>query len=469
LASSPTSIAAGASFLSDIAIADDGTTRSLYTTSINGIVSQFAIASNGSLSPLTPDSITASGATLLGLAAAPDGATLYACDSNIKELNCYSVGGTGALTPLLDLPRMRTAGATLAALVLPSLTTATWQTDNLYATNFSGNSVSAFDVDATGAMTAQPTLDTTTSSNPEDILVAKSGQMLYLSHPGDATAPLMAVPLSSNGTPDGINATAVAGNNASFLALDKNSDFLYVLDGPGQTVRPFPLDASGNIGAAGTAGLVGLLPLDVTLDPTGRFAYVVNFQSATVTQFNVDLDTGALTAMTPPTAVTGPNPRSIVIHPSGRHAYVTAAGPSGAGGDAIGQYNIDPNTGALSLMVTPQIIGGVDPGAIVASSDGRYVIVANSGASTISTYQVNSLNGNGIENGNLVGPIDTAATTTQPQTLAVSEDGSTVYVGINIGTGIEAFSISATGMLTSLDTEATGGVIHSVALRESRQ
>ena len=62
-----------------------------------------------------------------------------------------------------------------------------------------------------------------------------------------------------------------------------------------------------------------------------------------------------------------------------------------------------------------------------------------------------------------------AATTSQPQTLAISADGSTVYVGINVGTGIEAFSIDATGMFTSLDAETTGGVIHSVALKESRQ
>lgn len=469
-ASSPAAIAAAAGFIGGLAVADDGTSRSVYASSVDGFVSQFSAAADGTLTLLTPDSIAAPGAQLLGMATSPGGDALYVCDSNFNEVEAYSVGAGGALTALAGLPRVRTPGGTRSALVLPSVTAPAWSTDNLYATNFSGNAISAFDVGAGGLMTAQTPLDTTVSTNPESLAVAKSGSMLYVSHPGDATAPLMTVPLAADGTPDGLGTTAVAGNNASFITLDSNSDFLYVVDGPGQTLRPFPLDAAGALGAPGTAQGVGLLPLDVTLDPTGRFAYVVNFQDATVSQFTVDLDTGALTPMTPATVVTGTNPRAIAVHPSGRHAYVTAAGASGAGGDLIGQFNIDATTGALSLQFNPTTgTVGVDPGAIAMSSDGRFCVVANSGASTISTYEVNTLGGNGIENGNLVGPLDTAATTTQPQTLAISADGSTVYVGINVGTGIEAFSIDSNGMLTSLDTEATGGVIHSVGLRESRQ
>jgi len=468
LVSSPTAIAGAGTFLSGITLTDDGTMRTLYTTSLNGVISQFAIAGDGSLSLLTPDSATAIGATLLAVASTPDGSAVYTCDSNGIEVTSFEVGATGALTALSALQRVRTPGAIRAALILPSVTPATWSTDNLYATNFSGDSLSSFDVDGTGAMTAQIPLDSATATDPEDVIISTNGQMLYLSHPGHATAPLMTVPLLADGTPDILNATAVAGNNAQFLACDNNTDFLYVVDGTARTLRPFPIDANGAIGAPGASMSLGLIPFSVTLDPTGRFAYVVNFTSGTVSQFSVDLVTGALSALTPATVVTGLNPRSIAIHPSGRYAYVTAKGATGVGGDAIGQYAINATTGALTLMATPQMVGGTDPGAITVSQDGRFVIVANSGESTIMTYSVNDLDGNGTENGNLVGPLDSAATTTQPQTLAMSADGTTVYVGINVGTGIEAFSVDANGMLTSLDVEVTGKV-HDIALRETRQ
>ena len=124
---------------------------------------------------------------------------------------------------------------------------------------------------------------------------------------------------------------------------------------------------------------------------------------------------------------------------------------------------MSPGTGALVLNTPASITGQVDPGAIAMTPNGRFAIVASTGGSSIASYEVLP---SGALNPTL---IDTAATTTQPQTLAISADGSTVYVGINVGTGIEAFSIDATGMFTSLDAETTGGVIHSVALKESRQ
>jgi 6-phosphogluconolactonase (cycloisomerase 2 family) len=81
---------------------------------------------------------------------------------------------------------------------------------------------------------------------------------------------------------------------------------------------------------------------------------------------------------------------------------------------------------------------------------------------------INDFAVSGIQDGLLFGASGSEPTTTQPQVIAVTQDGTELYVGINVGTGIEAFTIDGTGAFTALDAEATGGVIHDIVLRESR-
>jgi RNA polymerase sigma factor (sigma-70 family) len=63
-------------------------------------------------------------------------------------------------------------------------------------------------------------------------------------------------------------------------------------------------------------------PISVTVDPTGQFAYVVNFGSDNISAFTIDPRTGALTAVGVP-VTSGASPSSLAVEPTGRFAYVT--------------------------------------------------------------------------------------------------------------------------------------------------
>lgn len=65
-------------------------------------------------------------------------------------------------------------------------------------------------------------------------------------------------------------------------------------------------------------------PCGVTIDPSGKFAYVPNaYANNTVSQYTVDPNTGILTPDTNPMAPTGNNPTSVAVDLSGNFAYIT--------------------------------------------------------------------------------------------------------------------------------------------------
>ena len=59
----------------------------------------------------------------------------------------------------------------------------------------------------------------------------------------------------------------------------------------------------------------------MTVDPSGRFAFVANQFSDDVTTFSIDPSTGALSEVVIP-GPAGDAPRSVTVDPSGRFAYV---------------------------------------------------------------------------------------------------------------------------------------------------
>ena len=59
----------------------------------------------------------------------------------------------------------------------------------------------------------------------------------------------------------------------------------------------------------------GDFPLSVTVDPTGRFAYVANISSDDISVYIIDQTTGTLTAGTPVSSGSGSDPFSVITTP----------------------------------------------------------------------------------------------------------------------------------------------------------
>ena len=86
----------------------------------------------------------------------------------------------------------------------------------------------------------------------------------------------------------------------------------------------------------------GINPVSVTVDPTGRWAYVANQGSNTVSSFTINPTTGALTAVGAP-VVTGSIPASVTVDLSGHWLYV-----ANLASNDVSVYSIDVMTGALT-------------------------------------------------------------------------------------------------------------------------
>lgn len=90
----------------------------------------------------------------------------------------------------------------------------------------------------------------------------------------------------------------------------------------------------------------------MAIDPTGRFAYVANSGSGTVSAYTINALTGALSNQT--TVAAGGNPESVTVDASGKFAYAVNRGTSD-----VSIYSINQATGVLTSTGT--VAAGTSP------------------------------------------------------------------------------------------------------------
>ena len=133
-------------------------------------------------------------------------------------------------------------------------------------------------------------------------------------------------------------------NHPESIALDRSGRFACVVDRDGVSI--FRIDpADGSLTAAGAA-TAGTDPRASVIDSAGRYLYVANASSNTISTYRIDSDTGNLARVDADPGTTGiqdtPNgllPLALAAHPSGRFLYVVNRNEGGSG-------RLDPLPGA---------------------------------------------------------------------------------------------------------------------------
>src|SRR6266702_4301554 len=110
----------------------------------------------------------------------------------------------------------------------------------------------------------------------------------------------------------------------------------------------------------------------VTVDPSGKFAYVANYHSANISAFTIDAATGALTAVAGSPFAAGTNPFSIAVDPSGKFAYV-----ANQNSNNVSAFTIDATTGALTAVAGSPFAAGTSPDSVAVAPSGKFLYVAN--------------------------------------------------------------------------------------------
>jgi len=226
--------------------------------------------------------------------------------------------------------------------------------------NFIDSAISAYAIDAaSGALTpvGAPVAAHMPGhgEQPASLIVHPTGKFLFAavydySGPGDIMSFTIDQTTGALTFASGIDASPYP----AVITLDPSGKFAYVTqEGRGESVSTYTIDPTTGALSFVSSTAAGPQPYGITVDPSSRFAYVTNVASDNLSTYTIDATTGALSA-TGTSVVTGEGPWSIAQDPTGRFLYVATA-------DQVRAYVIDPATGALSSVA---VAAGTRPGSI---------------------------------------------------------------------------------------------------------
>ena len=279
-----------------------------------------------------------------------------------------------------------------------------------------------------------------------------------LAHPADCPLDAITLKKKCSGADDSASLLALL-----FWALQtvRGPQFAYVTStglGGNDILSAYRVnEATGNLEHIGNT-TVESDPFDLTVDQTGRYLYVMNSASNTISQFRINRSTGALTTAAAPLAcVTTPFAGPTLL--GGSQLYV----PSGSAANQLGRYAIDGG-GALTFVET---VSGPAAGNQVwfmrGTPDSRFLYASIYNAANVAQYSVNATTGALAQ----LAPF-TVATQTNPWSVEVEPTGRFAYVANYGSASVSQFAInSTTGQLTPVvpatvaaGTQPVGIAIH---------
>ncbi len=334
----------------------------------------------------------------------------------------------------------------------------------------SAGNVSAYTINSsTGALRAVAASPFAAGGEPRSVTVDPSGRFAYLTNEDDDTVSAYTINSSTGALSAVAGSPFAAGAYPYSVTVDPSGRFAYVTNSncpsifrcPPSNVSAYTINSStGALSAiAGSPFAAGKNPISVTVDPSGRFAYVAN-DGDTVSAYTINSSTGALRAVAGSPFAAGSHPDSVTVDPSGRFVYVAnACAFNSCRAGAVSAYTINSSTGALRAVAGSPFAAGYSPTSVTVHPSGRFVYVANLGDSTVSAYTINS--STGALRAVAGSPF---ATANGPTSVTVDPSGQFAYV---VDTEVSAYTInSSTGALSAVAGSpfAAGSYPSSVAI-----
>ncbi len=319
----------------------------------------------------------------------PGGKYVYVANFGDNTFSQYAIGDSGGLAPIAPAEvatrpgpsAIAMTGGTVAVKAAPKFA---------YVANENTNNVSAYGIDATtGALSPVAGSPFSAGDGPHSVAVDPTGMYAYVAN-FNSIGPVGVSKYAINAVTGvlGSREDFDAGTNPRAVAVDPSGRYVYVANFSSGNVSGYTINATTGVltPIAGSPFGAAAGSISVAVDPTGQYVYVVNENFNSISQYTINTTNGVLTPMMPAavsTASVGTAPSYITVDPTGRYAYVTTFGF-----DNILRYAI----GTDGTLSDPQAVvpGTTDPASIVIDPTGQYAYVGHSGSNNIGRYLVGS-------------------------------------------------------------------------------
>lgn len=347
--------------------------------------------------------------------------------ANAKELLVYfgtftKKGGKGIYVSRLDLATGKLSAPELAGETTNPGFLAIHPNDKfLYAVGelnppadkTTSGAVNAFSIDSkTGKLTflnQQPS----SGRGPAHLTVDKSGKCVLVANYGGGS--ISAIPIQKDGrlgkptasiqhVGSSVNPQRQKQPYAHSINVDPKNNFAFVADLGMDKVMIYKLDAEKGTLVANDPAFAsvtpGAGPRHFAFHPNGKFAYVINEMSCTVTAFSYDAKRGELKSLQSISTLPegqkvepGLSTAEVQVHPSGKFLY-----GSNRGHDSITAFAIDEKTGKLKPIQNESTQGkvprnfGIDP-------TGKFLLAANQDSDTVVVFRIDQKTGHLVATG----------------------------------------------------------------------
>jgi len=264
-----------------------------------------------------------------------------------------------------------------------------------FVANFSSNTISRYLIEADGGLT-ELVPATPCGPSPSGIVVDPSGRFVYVLASGDET--LQVFQLAANGTLT-LTDTRASGTAARAVVVDPSGQYLYVAiqgdrtSGNSGRIDIYAIDPqTGALTQRSPNGPAPGGPTSLSFSPDGGMLYSTLAHADHLAPYRLSSDVGTLSPLSPGTP-TGDQPQDILIHPSGKYAYVAVGDPIGFG--RVELFDVRESDGALinaelgTLTARASFAFFANPYALAISPDGSTLYALHPGVSTVAVMSVN--------------------------------------------------------------------------------
>lgn len=357
LANSPANV--GASPI--VITAEDDTTplslssKFVYVTDPASNIRSFSIGADGMLGAGAVT--TGTPTTPLGITLDPQGRFAYVADPGANAVRIYAVNATtGALSEIAGSPEV-TGGNPQYVAIEPSGRYA-------YVSIPGTPSIMKYSIDPTTGDLSAPVAKNDVTSDMQDLVVTPNGRWLLATAATGTMVCTYAIDVSTGELgPEvalDLGPTVATGS----ITVDLSGKFAYITDTANRTVRQFLINAqTGALSPIGGLPVydTGRVPTGIAVDPQGGFAFTADSSGNTVSVLSIDRTNGSLTYRNPATGIT--NPIAVTTDYSGQFVLVTT------GSGELLTFRIDRDARSLTPVDTETGLGAItEPGTVVTSS-----------------------------------------------------------------------------------------------------